>query len=744
MSDPAATSAFNRDPAGSALPYGARLNPTAGSFTVAEAAAVLGLTARHVQRLCRTGEIAATRGPAGQWLIPPDAHPALRLARGRPVGPVGIARPDGAPGEPGLDCPALAGLSAAKRATVHARYQSVRNYEAALRHRPAGQTVGQFADMWVAGWNLTRPDGPRLSVPTLYRWRRRLAAGGVAALADGRGYWGPAVCSGAAWDLFSGMYLSQARPHVPRLHQYVAAQAQINGWDWPALRTVQQWVAERLDPKLAALGRQPKKFRDRHNPHIERDWSQVPAMGCWVGDHRQLDVLWPRHLWNARKQRWDWLYARPWLTMFLDARSWMPAAWSICFDSPDGNRVMAAFARGVAAHGRPDRLYLDNGKDFRMVRFAGGRRRNPRRGEKIVPEKTIAPLLEVLGVGVTWALPFNARAKVVEPWFRIQAEQFDKCWETYCGRSPEARPEDLKKLRGKAEAVAAAHADAETMDAIRYRGAPQAVRDRLVLEPLARAFESWITADYARRESPSKAAGGLSAGAAFRQLRADDFAVRRPAAEDLALLLLPSVAVRVEANGVYVRPFGRHYWSDDEEFQRRRGASGRDAARKIVYRYDPDEPSLIYVFDRRGKFLCTAGPYIGEGVHPFAAPGGADADKLEAAIVLQRRTAKAARRRVASLHDFANNHLLLAHAAAGRRDETPASATAAAPRVMQFEPHIAAAAAAGRKQQDQRAARQAARDFFTKTGTDDAGDPPAADAKPPTRAIDLLGDNDDG
>ena len=62
----------------------------------------------------------------------------------------------------------------------------------------------------------------------------------------------------------------------------MAAMAASEGWEIPCLRTVQKFAAEVLDPKLKALGRDLKAYRDRCLPHVERDWTKVPAMGCWI------------------------------------------------------------------------------------------------------------------------------------------------------------------------------------------------------------------------------------------------------------------------------------------------------------------------------------------------------------------------------------------------------------------------------------------------------------------------------
>ena len=599
-------------------------------LNVAQAAEALGLTERHIRRLCLGGRLHAVRLKDGRndWLVDPACKAELAVAAGLD-------------GSLALAGDALAGLTASKRQEICRRLAIVRGYKAALAQKLESVGLVEFRAAWVEAWRLAHPDEKCFTALTLYRWTAALEARGIIGLLDRRRYSGPAKCAPEAWVFFSGMYLSPNQPSIPACYERVAALAATDGWDWPSLRTVQAWTLKKLDPKLVALGREPKKHRDRCLPYVKRDWSQVAAMACWVGDHRQFDVFLPHQVEvkdSRGRKSLQWKWHRPWLTMFMDARSWMPAAWTISFDSPTGDRVMGTFLRGVMAHGKPEHLYLDNGKDYRMYRFAGGRRRPAGKGERIVAEQHVKPILESLEVDVTWAIPYNAKAKTIESFFSIVSERFDKAWPTYVGNSPARRPEELKKLKDRAA----------EMQAAGYS-----------LEAFQHAFESWLTRDYALRKSPAQAAGGLSPLRAFCELRSPDFKAVIPPEADLSLLLMPSRAVTVTQNGVWVRDFLQFYWSD--ALEDRRGASGRDRGRKVVYRYSPDDPSRIYVFDAvTGKFLAVATPYIGGGMNPLAAPGSRDAEKLSGQLALRRRIARRQGEDLRGLRGAAQNLLLAA------------------------------------------------------------------------------------
>jgi len=663
-----------------------------GWIDARHAADLLGKTVRTVQAMCAAGRLGAVRVEADgteTWAIDPSSHPTLRMA----LGTVGGA---------GDEATALADLTAAKRETVLLRLAAVRECRAAEAVRPASMSADTFARRWAEAWNLGG-GRPHLSARTLQRWARAYGEGGVLALADRRrASRGEKAISPDAWVFIQGLYLNEERPTARACYERALAVAGRRGWHVPSERTVRKYCAD-LDAKVRAAGRDPRRFRDRCLPHVVRDWEQVAAMEVWVGDHRQFDLLWPRAVWDSKKGL-VWNSYRPWHTVYLDARSWMPATWYAAFDSPNSDRVIGAFVRGVREHGAPAWVYLDNGKDFRAGRFAGGRAKR----EKAVARDHVEPLLEALGVRAVWALPYNARAKVVEPWFRLEAERFDKAFETYCGRDLDHRPERLKGFRDRRALALRLLGPERVAEAERIAGSDpvsQARRDEVCLAPFRAAFETWITEDYARRESPAAAAKPLSPARAFVEMRSPDFVCARPPDRDLAMLLLPSRAVGVSANGIYVPAFGAYYWDQGLEGCR------ADPRKKVCYRYDPADPGAVYVFSAAGgEYLATATPYVGQGLHPLAETGSAEAARLAETIALARSTSKSYRSEVAGHRTFARDLLAAARdgaEAAGLLDPAdPAPAPTAV--IKPLSTAIARAAADREAGSGRRAARASA------------------------------------
>ncbi len=660
--------------------------PPEGWLTASEAAGHLGSTARSVRRRCADGSLKAVQIGAA-WYVSPDADPTLRIATG-----------DFSPG-PAPAGSGLANLSAEQRQRAYRRLAMINNYHEAVEHCPASMTIGEFNTRWCRTWNALNPT-ERTSKASLHRWLKKYGQKGVIGLVDNRGgARKPACFTPEAKEFILGLYLSEHHPSIPYIYTIAAGQAREHGWELPGLRTVQNWLRQKVDHKLIAAGRDPKKFRDRCTPFIKRDWTLVGAMECWVADHRQFDVLLPRVMWDKDKRREVVRWYRPWITAYLDCRTWMPVGYIIDFDSPNADRVMAAFGNGVEVHGGPSHMILDNGKDYRAHDFAGGRIRKHRKGETILNANRVTPVLEALGVQAHWAIPYNAKAKIIEPFFKIMAEQFDKLWPTYFGRSPDNRPEKISKLR------------AEQVD-----------MSKLNIDIFRRAFDRWAEV-YSLAPSPAAAAGGRSPARALAELMRPDFEPVKPAAETLALLLTRSKRIRVDQNGVFVTAFQRHYWAD--ALEDRRAASGRDRRRHVSYRYRPTDPSRVWVFDNdTDKFLCVATPYAGEGVHPLASTE-ADTEKLSGAMALQRSLARETRAVARTLRKSAAEVLIEAYAdglaATGALDDPRTIKIPAARRITLIgDGELDRAAQAGRKQRlaKQKQTRTAASAFFASTGTD--------------------------
>jgi putative transposase len=118
------------------------------------------------------------------------------------------------------------------------------------------------------------------------------------------------------------------------------------------------------------------------------------------------------------------------LIMFFDWASRMPVGWQVM---PTENTavISAALRNAIIKLGRvPDVVYLDNGKAFKSRFFT-----------ETDPDLTeLTGLYARLGIGVMFATPYNARAKVIERFFLIMQEQFERLMPSFCGSSIPNKP----------------------------------------------------------------------------------------------------------------------------------------------------------------------------------------------------------------------------------------------------------------------------------------------------------------
>ncbi len=667
------------------------------------AAGALGLKPRAVRTRCANGQLTASQID-GTWYIDPACNASLRLATG-----------DASPG-PSPAGDELARLSEAQRQRAYDRYEILNTYLAACEDKPAAMPINRFTVDWVSNWNLYHPDR-RTSRSALLNWKKAYAAGGLTALVDHRGVGGnTAPFDAEAKEFIKGLYLRERRSHgapsIPSIYQHALAVGRTNGWRIPSLRRVQDWIYREIDHKTKAAAHNPKKFRDRCLPRIKRDWTLVPANNCWVADHRIFDFAVPRvrmvrdNITNRDVEKITW--QRPWLTMFMDTRTWMPVGWVIDFDSPNSRRVASAFILAVRDHGIPEHLILDNGKDFRAHWIAGGRQKKSDMKYTFDRQKT-TPLLENLGVTVHWATPYEPQVKTIERFFGIMSRQFDANMPTYLGNKPDNRPQAAGLLK------------ADEVDTARFN-----------LAVVREWFDKWALEDYALRTSPSAACGGMSVMRAFHELRETGRPSIRPSDEALAMLLTYEKRTALKAEGLYVKAFAGHYRSESPEFQRRLAASASHRHLHVIYRYVESDPSKVYVFDAtKDTFICVATPYIGDDIHPLMGCNADGEDVLGDAIALQRRMRRETNAEIRKSQKFADNILLEAHRAAGHTlgiSDDPKTIKRHDPPALKLVGNAAElekAHEAGRKvARRQQRRKQILTNVFKRTGTDDADSRP--------------------
>ncbi len=392
--------------------------------------------ARQAQRACvRLARVGQARQVGRAWLVAPDAElfgrpaaawlagPRRPTTRGHPL-PPGHTHWSDADRRRFLDTCAL--LDAYDRWRSRAGLDPPTDFGACRAADVFPAFLRLSPSLSVSDWAAAR--GLRCDPRRLRDYRRRLSRDGNV---DRRGRpKGDTVttCSPEAWESFKSFWLTPQQRSVALCWELAAREARQHGWAWPTLRTIQARVRAELPPFHADYYRLgPLAWSRKHQPRIQRDLSSVRPNQTWVGDHCKFDFL-ALH---------DGKPIRPWVTAWQDQRSRMITGWQITA-GPDSDTILAAFKAGVVAHGAPDHIIIDNGKDYRAKGFSGGRRGKPR-----LDEDRTTSVCGQLGIRITFCEPFNPGSKCIESWFDTLHERFDKLFDSYCGRAPDARPEDL-------------------------------------------------------------------------------------------------------------------------------------------------------------------------------------------------------------------------------------------------------------------------------------------------------------
>ena len=384
----------------------------------------------HVARLCRdqwqASGLAIKQRPDGggkaSWLVREDADAAF----------VRVKMPD----QIGTD---LRQVPESKRREASRRLDLLRRWEEACkaaftlkfdRERATNHFVQQlFID-----------EGIKLSARTLYRWDSQYRAEGLAGLVDGRGKAGSP--EGAEDDHFmeqvKALYLTLRRPSLRVCHRMACQLAAERGFEPLTYRTTSRRIEQIPKAVLIKYRFGEEAYTNEVQPYIERDYSGVASNQEWCGDHHQFDVIV-----SHRGQQ-----VRPWITAWQDARSRMIVGYTLFAHAPNQDTILLAFAYGVRANGVPERVYIDNGKDYDSFALNGRTKRDRwlRRKLRVEYEPTdFSGLFGELGVKAVHCEPYHGQSKPIERWFGTVEGQFCRVgWATYCGNSLADKPEDLQ------------------------------------------------------------------------------------------------------------------------------------------------------------------------------------------------------------------------------------------------------------------------------------------------------------
>lgn len=301
----------------------------------------------------------------------------------------------------------------------------------------AGDIRGMKLKQFVCLWNTNHPDN-RTSYARIVDARNRYRLNGVAALL---GQWGKREGKTSVPDIlfpyYKSLYLSDGRPSSVlcwKMTLGYAAQKGIPAAQVPSHSAFHRRLTKEIPEQAVYTAREGEKAANRkYGYYIKRHYDNMVSGECWISDHAQVDIACSYIDGGKTKVGF------PWITTWRDFKSGLWVGWDLHMESPNSDHIFISFYRGALKHGIPKYLYLDNGKDYRVRDFAGGRKHY----RLEVDESRATSLTAALGITTIFAWPYNAQAKSIERDFLRQKEWFSKNAPGFRGGNVVEKPETL-------------------------------------------------------------------------------------------------------------------------------------------------------------------------------------------------------------------------------------------------------------------------------------------------------------
>lgn len=435
---------------------------------------------------------------------------------------------------------------------------AVKEYKKFLKESKKGgmKKTTDIMDIFVKHWNSEHDF--HISCKNLYDWMQKLKKG--KSLVDGRGGYnrGQSKIPDKYKEEFNSLYLQQSKPSLQSCYDEIRIKATVNGDYLPGIKSFRNHV-NNLDTALVKRLREGQKaFDDTCLPYIERNYSLLSPNDYWVSDH---------HLWDVFVRVPDgkggWKLERPWGSYWMDMRTRKMMSSIIRVESPNSDVVLCSFGLGVEQFGIPKGVRLDNGKDYkaRDMFYPEGHYLKDEDTDRIY--KSLASNLQI---DVTYAIPYNAKAKPIERVFNTFEEQLGKKYPSYAGSNAKKRPEDMKELD---------------------------IMDVITLEDFIRQHDSYVYEFYNNRVHSGDSMNGKSPNRLYSDI---EFSVRKASKEVLYFSLMRVKGTRVvQRNGITFN--GAHFYNDN---------CINYIKQKVVAKYDPTKPEILYIFDTNENFLFIA------------------------------------------------------------------------------------------------------------------------------------------
>lgn len=436
------------------------------------------------------------------------------------------------------------------------------------RMKPGVASKAEVDEKFVSLCILEHPD-QKVSIDILYRKWRAVRENDLSGLIDKRGKWrkGTSTIDETIWQAFLFYYLDQAQHPIKKCLEYTKLWAREMRpelySDIPSYWAFYRRLDSDLPEGVKVLGREGHKaFNDRCAPYIKRFYEDIASNEWWVADNHTFDVIVED---REGKQH------RPYLTAFLDARSGIFVGFYIAYN-PSSDATLVALRRGILAHGIPENIYVDNGREFLTFDIGGlgHRKKKPKDGKEVHEPPGV---FKRLGINMTNAIVRNAKAKIIERRFLDVKNDLSRLFESYTGGTVVEKPERLKTVLKKGNVYTDEEFEKYVETVLMYY---------FNMEP----YNGAVEADRGKKKMD-----------VYNEHLGK---IRTAKPEELHLMMMRSSRPqKVKRRGVHLDFNGMHidYWND--EFVQ------MFLDKEVYFRYDPDDLSSARIYDLEDRYIMT-------------------------------------------------------------------------------------------------------------------------------------------
>jgi len=298
---------------------------------------------------------------------------------------------------------------------------------------------------------------------------------------------------------------------------------------------------------------------------IKRDNDLLKVGQVWVADGHDLafDIINPK---TGKAQRMT-------MIMVIDWASRYPVGASLAY-SEDSQHIQLAFRNGFLNWGGvPKFVYLDNGKAFRSKLF------NERWTDHDLANE-LSGIFPRLGIGVVFAESYNAKAKIIERFFKTFQERFERFISSFRGASVADKPSTLMRN--------------ETWARKMYESKPPTMEEAMQM------IGFFIR--YMYGEAPHSGLGGKTPWSVFKATEVPEAQMIEP--KRLNYLMMSTVRKTLRNNGIVLNKL--QYWSTELI---------EHMGKEVLIRYDLCDARWILVYDLQDNYICQA--EVRKAVDPF-------------------------------------------------------------------------------------------------------------------------------